>query len=89
MFVGEEPSLTAADEMLLHRLSSKLTKLNAARLHQRQQQSITSYFLARSSSYSGLSSLIRDLIDGRMTLETVPTIECTLMTQIQAETATF
>ncbi|KAK9841678.1 hypothetical protein WJX74_009921 [Apatococcus lobatus] len=37
MFVGEEPSLTAADEMSLHCLSSKLAKISVSRLHQRRQ----------------------------------------------------
>ena len=48
--VGDEPSFSAADEMFLNRLSSKLSKINVSRLHRRQQQSITSFFAPRPAS---------------------------------------
>ena len=48
--VGDEPSLSAADEMFLNRLSSKLSGINVSRLHRRRRQSITSFFAARPAS---------------------------------------
>ena len=35
--VGDEPSFSAADEMFLNRLSSKLSKINVSCLHRRRQ----------------------------------------------------
>ena len=48
--VGDEPSFSAADEMFLKCLSSKVSKINVSGLHSRRRQSITSFFAARPAS---------------------------------------